>query len=619
MNDFSMIDFAANPLFTQAPVAYSVVDAHGRQVAANQRFWELFGYRPGTPLTIADLTPSDYQAQTEEYLEVLNSSVDELVSIEKKYVRADGTQFWGRLTARHITDAGTPLLLGVIENIDEQRRLEAGLRDAALQQSEFVARVSHELRNPLHTIAGMAELLADAGLEPDHRKQAEVIVREANGLTSIVSDLLDIGRIDAGNFAVEHVPFAVRTIIDRSARAAQTAAAAKALRFLIRVDDAVPITVVGDHRRLGQVLDNLISNAIKFTAAGSVSMSVDVTDEGGIRFLVEDTGPGIPPDFVDSLYEPFERANESTPGAGLGLAISLRLARSMGGSLAVVESNADGTVFALSLPLPTASLNERTTQAVLPAGTERASRILVVEDNVETQMLASAQLDRLGYEHDVVGDGYEALEQFGAVTYGAILMDWHLPGMDGLETTRRIRQREVREGLERTPIISVTARAMASDIEACRQAGADDFVAKPASIVDISEALERWTGGPATVDPATSNAKSELFVELLEDLGDYDIVRSLGVTFLAELPGRVEAIVAPGERDDSRVELVAHTLASTSVMFGAIELGAIARSIEDTARAAQAITDTQRRQLTEVATATEQAMQAVLDSLEGAA
>lgn len=612
-----MIDFAASPIFASAPVAYSVVDADGRQVAANKRFWELFGYPAGTELTVADLTHEEHLEQTVVYLDALTNDADELVMVEKRYVRADGSLFWGRLTARRIVDdSGTALLLGVIENIDAQRELQDELRDAAVVQSEFVARVSHELRNPLHTISGMAELLASAGIDREHRQQAEVILREASSLTSIVSDLLDIGRIDAGDFAVEAIPFTIRKAIDRSARAAQAAAAAKALRLKVRIGDSVPINVVGDPRRLGQILDNVIGNAIKFTAVGSVTLDVNVGDDGDVVFRVEDTGPGIPADFVDALYEPFQRANESTTGAGLGLAISLRLAESMGGTLKVAKSDAEGTTFALHLPLAAAGEEVSTRDPSLPEGGVRPERILVVEDNPETQMLASAQLKRLGYEHDIAGDGYEALERYEAMTYGAILMDWHLPGIDGLEATRRIRQIETRTGRDRTPIISVTARAMAADIEACRQAGADDFVAKPASLSDVSVALERWVGAKTEESTASLPSTSELFESLLDDLGDEATVHSLGTTFLAELAGRVEAIVSSQSNDDVQTELVAHTLASTSLMFGATDLGQAARDIEAAARSSQRVTTEQCLELQEIAARTEKDMRAVLATFE---
>lgn len=611
-----MLDFITSPLFIDGPVAYSVLDADGQQLAASRRFWELFGYQPGTALSAHDLTHHDFQAETSEYIGRLNSTDQDFV-VEKRYVRADGSSFWGRLTASRIEGpAGKSLLLGAIEDIDERRQMQDELRDGALRQSEFVARVSHELRNPLHTIAGMAELLVDSGLDLEHRTKADVILREANGLTSIVSDLLDIGRIDAGNFAVENQAFSVRGLVDRSVRAARTAAAAKGLYLKAVVEDQVPISVIGDRRRLGQVLDNLLGNGIKFTHAGGVSLAVSVGHDGRIGFAVEDTGPGIAAEFLTSLFEPFERANESTTGAGLGLAISLRLAESMGGSLCVDETSVDGTRFVLDLPLPIAAAGAEVEEMARPSRSDHRCRVLVVEDNPETQMLASAQLTRLGYEHDVASDGYEALELSDTIEYGAILMDWHLPGIDGLETTRRIRQREAREGRARTPIISVTARAMADDIKACREAGADGFVAKPASMTSISEALDRWTrSGPGDDSNEAVTVEDELFADLIEDLGEPAIVRSLGSTFLAELPGRVDVIVAD---EGDRAELAAHTLASTSAMFGAAALSSIAREIEETARAEQPLTDEQRQRLKETATETEQAVKRFLESLEGA-
>ena len=512
------------------------------------------------------------------------------------------------------------MLLGIIDNIDEQRRTQSKIRDASTRQSEFVARVSHELRNPLHTIAGMAELLTGANLDPQQHQQAEVVLREANALASIVADLLDIGRIDAGNFAVGREAFSTRTLIDRSVRSARKAAAAKGLRLNAHVHDAVPITVMGDQRRVGQILDNLIGNAIKFTATGSVTVSTTPGPADHVVFVVEDTGPGISAEFLDELFEPFARANESTTGAGLGLAISLRLAHSLGGSLRVADTGPGGTRFTLSLPLGQAEADVAVRQRRPDPQNDpgRTSRILVVEDNPETQMIASAQLTRLGYEHDIVGDGYQALELSDTTSYGAILMDWHLPGMDGLETTRRFRQREQREGRDRTPIISVTARAMAADIEACRQAGADDFVAKPASISSIGEALDTWTGGSAgvNVDQPTST-DDELFAELIKELGDETIVISLGNTFLDELPGRIEAIVGSTGGDDDRTELIAHTLASTSAMFGAIELSAIARQVEETARGDQPVSQHHRDELQRVATATEFRLTKALEAMEG--
>lgn len=615
-----MFDFENNHLFVDAPVAYSVLDVTGNQVAANRKFWELFGYAPDTELSVKAMTDAESQADTDVYLAELRSGQRDSVVVDKRYVRADGTSFWGRLTAQRLAthEGAEVLLLGVIQDIDDQRMAEARLREAAQDQSEFVARVSHELRNPLHTIAGLAELLTTSDIDRQARRQAEIILREATSLTSIVSDLLDIGKFDSGNLVIEPAPFSVRGIIDRSVRSAQTTAEEKGLRLGTSVDDALPIYAVGDAGRISQILDNLLGNAIKFTDAGSIRLDVQSGSGDLIDFTVTDTGAGIPEDRQAEIFEPFQRLNPSAPGAGLGLAISGRLAESMAGQLSLAHSGPDGSAFVLSVPLA-----ETSTPAPEPAAnaivhTDKASRVLVVEDNVETQMLAAAQLKRLGYEHDIVGDGYLALEITEKTTYGAILMDWHLPGIDGLETTRRIRQREVDEGRPRTPIISVTARAMAADVEACKEAGADDFVAKPASIGRIAEVLEQWAGDSLAESEADgSSVDGEAFSTLVDELGDADLVCTLARTFLTELPRRVGVIVDPAS-DAEAVQLSAHTLKSTSAMVGAESLRAIAAQIEDAARHAKPITDQTHQDLQRAAERTKTEVNELIERLENA-
>jgi|GEM_PF-761687 len=612
-----MIDFENNPLFVDAPVAYSVLDASGLQIAANRKFWELFGYPADSLLSVVEITHADSQDQTVDYLgELVHGKRDSVVA-EKRYVRADGSEFWGRLTATRLdTESGEPLLLGVIEDVEEQKALERRLRAAANEKSEFVARVSHEIRNPLHTIAGLAELLTTSDIDGQAQRQAGIVLREARGLTSIVSDLLDIGKFDTGNLAIEKGPFAVRSLIDRSVRSGQTAAAAKDLRFQASIDDAIPIYAIGDKGRVGQVIDNLCGNAIKFTSLGLVTLEVTKGVGDTIEFVVTDTGPGIPEERQADIFEPFQRLNASAPGAGLGLAISSRLATSMGGELRLRGSSPEGSIFVLSLPLPETTEAPESAGISQPGTGQKTSRVLVVEDNPETQMLASAQLTRLGYEHDVVGDGYEALAISDKGEYGAILMDWHLPGIDGLETTRRMRQREEREGRKRTPIISVTARAMAADIEACRQAGADDFVAKPASIGRISEVLDQWAGG-TTIDGSldASDIDTDVFTTLIDELGDPELVASLASTFLAELPRRVEVIVDSGT-DTEAAQLAAHTLKSTSAMVGATALHEVSAAIEKAAREGEIVSEQNMEQLHAAASSTDQSVRQLIDRLE---
>jgi PAS domain S-box-containing protein len=202
-----MFDFENNQLFVDAPVAYWVLDAQGQHVAANRKFWELFEFSAEDDVSVELITHSDSQADTQAYLADLISGKRDSVVIPKQYVRADGTAFWGRLTAHRVSvEDGDDLILGVIQDTDGRRKLEVRLREAAKDQSEFVARVSHELRNPVHTIAGLAELLTTTDLDRQSQHHASVILREALSLTSIVSDLLDIGKFDTDSLLVGAAP-----------------------------------------------------------------------------------------------------------------------------------------------------------------------------------------------------------------------------------------------------------------------------------------------------------------------------------------------------------------------------------------------------------------------------
>ncbi|MGZ0177283.1 MAG: ATP-binding protein [Acidimicrobiales bacterium] len=392
------------------------------------------------------------------------------------------------------------------------------------------------------------------------------------------------------------------------------------MRLDTTVDDAVPIYVIGDSGRLTQILDNLLDNAIKFTAAGSVSLAVRPSPGPGeiVEFRVADTGSGIPKDRRAEIFEPFQRLNPSAPGVGLGLAISGRLAESMAGVLRLTSSGPHGSTFVAALPLQETTAPATKAHATSIPHEQRTSRILVVEDSLETQMLAAAQLDRLGYEHDIVGDGYQALEISDATSYGAILMDWHLPGMDGLETTRRMRQREESEGRKRTPIISVTARAMVPDIEACRDAGADDFVAKPVSLARVGEVLKQWAGSsPPSNGDVDPSFDTEAFANLLDELGDLDLVVSLARTFLTELPRRVSVIVQSGS-DQEAIQLAAHTLKSASLMVGAEPLGLIAGLIEGAVRDRSSVTTATQADLHAAAESAENEVSALIERLENA-
>lgn len=646
-NTSVMDDIARNALFDLAPIAYSVLDENGVQVAANRRFRELFGYPPETVMTAADLTHPEDRERTAEFLRSLLDRREPAASIEKRYVRADGSVFWGRLTASVIdTDVGLRLL-GVIEDIQPEHDLLEHLAEEVERRSTFVSQVSHEFRNPLHLIRGTSELLANGPVPSTQRQQARSILREATSLTRLVDDLLDVGRNDAGTLAVRNEALSLPALVDRLRSAVLDQALTKGIGIDFRIDDGCAAIVAGDGDRLHQILLNLATNAIKFTTSGSVDVEVAPVDDDFIRFRVTDTGPGIPPDALDRIFQPFVRLHEGERGEGLGLAISRRIATLLGGTLTARNRAHIGAQFDLIVPLPAAKADGPTaTQTSTEPGEDEPLRaqhssvgahILIVEDNVENQLLATAQLDALGYTSDIAPDGLGALERLGHRHYDAVLMDWHLPGMDGLETTRRIRALESAEKGKRTPIIAVTARAMSSDIQACFAAGVDDHIGKPASLGVIRSTLDQWLSGddlnedptlssPAPVDEALgAEHRSELaeildrraLEELVGDLGGADTARTIVTTYLDQLDHRLETI-RDGPSAES-VENAAHVLGSTSAMVGATAMKNLARSIETSVRLGLPLDDSERAALLTTATATADQLREHIERLIGPA
>ena len=366
---------------------------------------------------------------------------------------------------------------------------------ANVAKGHFLANMSHEIRTPIHGVIGLTELALEDSREPSVRDHLMVALESARHLLHIVNDILDFSKIEAGRVELSPETLSLTELVDGVASAMRPTAQLKGLRLEVVVPDQAPV-VLGDRLRLRQILYNLTGNAIKFTTTGQVTIRLTCLDGASwvegvacvrVRFEVEDTGIGIPPDKLSRIFDAFTQADESTSrqfgGTGLGLTISRQLISLMGGELTVHSQPDRGSVFAFELALPGVVggvvAQPQKPQAPLNAAAERPLRLLVVDDVPTNRLLVSKMLERAGHEVVQASDGREALAAVQARSFDGVLMDMQMPVMDGLDATRAIRAWEQQTGRLPLTIVALTANAMSVDEQRCLEAGMDTYLSKP--------------------------------------------------------------------------------------------------------------------------------------------
>lgn len=494
-------------LVENSPDAFFLHDMAGAIQDVNKRACEMLGYSSEELRTMhiwqveAVCPPENLQAIWKN-LQPGSFSFDGLSR------RQDGTTFPSEVQGIAFEEGGRLLGLVATRDVTVRKELEANLeqaRDQAMAanqaKSEFLASMSHEIRTPMNIILGMTELLAETSLTTSQQQFVDAIEKSGDVLLRLINDILDLSRIEANKIDLSPEVLSLRPFLREIGETMRIPIEQKGLQFRMHIADDLPDVVKSHPMNLQQILLNLIWNAVKFTHDGVVEVRAEQeTASARLRFFVTDTGIGIPVDKQACIFDPFTQGDASTRrcygGTGLGLAISKRLVEMLGGQIRVESQEGSGSCFSFTVPLIPVDAVE-TVQvggqpAPFPAATARSYSLLLVEDSVSNQELIKLFLQDEPSEITSVFSGSEALDVFATKAFDCIVMDVEMPGMDGYETTKAIRQFEVERGCHRTPIIMVTAHAIPEYEQKGREAGCEEFLTKPIRKAKLIKSLRKW-------------------------------------------------------------------------------------------------------------------------------
>ncbi len=508
-------------LFRMAPLGIALTDLSGRYIEFNDAFLEICGGYEPDELRALDywaLTPKKYE-QDEAFQLALLERTGRYGPYEKEYIQKSGALVPLRLNGALVTGSdGQRYIWSIVEDISERKRTEAALIEARVRAEEasraksvFLANVSHELRTPLNGLIALAETLLKDEMTDRQREMVDIIRSSSVSLESILSQILDLSKVEAGRVEMAAQPFDLARQVRQAAEVLRRAAEDKAVELIIDAPQSAAGWFLGDAVRVRQVVTNLIANAIKFTDQGRIVVSVRVTDSQSpaapseVVISVADTGIGIDPKVLPRLFERFTQADESITrrygGTGLGLSICRELAQLMGGDIAAESIPGQGSRFTVSLSLM------RTEPAAAPtaaadrtfAGAE-GLRILLAEDHPINRRVVELLVEPLQAMLVMVENGQEAVDVFKEKRFDLVLMDMQMPVMDGLAATRAIRDWEREQGLGRTAIAMLTANTFEQHRDQAEAAGIDAFLSKPITREALYASIARLTGGADGVD-----------------------------------------------------------------------------------------------------------------------
>jgi PAS domain S-box-containing protein len=538
------------------------------------------------------------------------AQTDELRNFEAQFRHRDGHPVSMLINVRR-TPTGTE---GIARDITEIRRIQDDLRlakeeaeAASAAKTQFLANMSHELRTPMNGIIGMIDLLGQTMLNTEQADYVDTLRTSSDALLTILNDILDLSKIQAGKMRLHNAPLALAEVLERLHSLFTYRAIQKDLRFTYHLTPKAPALIISDEVRLLQILANLVANAIKFTSQGTVSVIVSVESQDDddwcvLRFAVQDSGIGISPDDAARLFTSFTQL-DTTPskaygGTGLGLAISKELAELLGGTIGVISDVGQGSTFWFTIRCRTAErlaptpANEPvvTLPTAVSFNESAGPRILLVDDNPINQKVAARLLTKLGCRVDVASDGYEAIARATApvADYRLILMDIQMPGLDGVSATRAIREQL---GSACPPVVAMTAYSMPEDAARFIQAGLDGYLAKPVKQQQLAQTLARWVMGPLPTSPdakapeapapATKPAIDPDVLAQLRQLGGAEFAADLYTEFTEETSGLLaEAEIAWHADDLPALHPLLHQLKGTAGTLGITALAEQALNLE---------------------------------------
>ncbi|WP_228896185.1 PAS domain-containing hybrid sensor histidine kinase/response regulator [Pseudoduganella aquatica] len=600
-----MIDSASDAIIT--------IDARGIIETVNPSAEEMFGYRAhemkGSNVKL--LIPGPDHGQHDHYIGRYVQTGESKVMGHRRDVcarRKDGSRFHVHLSLGEQAERGERKFTAIMRDISVLKATEAALQqaketaDAANRaKSAFLATMSHEIRTPMNGVLGMLELLGLSRLDAEQRATLELVEHSGKELLRILDDILDFSKIEAGKLEVQCEPVAIgEDVVENIYRTHLGNAASKDLLLARHVDPRISPALLADPLRLGQILHNFTSNAIKFTASGSVELRAELLRvEGGretVRFTVSDTGIGIAPEQQARLFQPFVQAEGDTArrfgGSGLGLTICAGLARGMGGAIEMESTLGKGTRMSLTLALAVADPRQRDVApgAAAPAspaahaasaaaasqGARSGSPVLVVDDHPTNRKVLLRQLEALGLQAETASNGVEGLRKWRSGRYALTITDCEMPEMDGYALARAIRSIEQEEGRARMPLIACTANAYASEMSICFAAGMDDYLAKPTAIAALARILDKWL-------PRQAQDEQLLDAAMLAELAGGDAAASAEI--LAEFATANDSDHAALERAFARGDLqaigrIAHAIKGAARTIGAVPYAQAAELLE---------------------------------------